>query len=280
MSAQAIALRVAYVTANGGSDTNPCTRSAPCRQVQRALSRTTSGGTVVILDSGEYQDFTITKSVSVNADKGITAVIGNSEANVGATISDGTAPYIQVTLRGLSFVDSGNGIIVENQIDTLSVEDCIIKAPLYGILANGAGRYAIKNTQVKHSNYGIWLTTSTGQITATIDDSRFEYIRTVGLFAQDNSRVTVRNTVSANNITGFGASNGGKLVLENCSATNNSSEGGSAEQTGYISVSNSTIAHNGIGLNNSGGTLRSFGNNRFSNNSTNLSGTISSVNQQ
>jgi nitrous oxidase accessory protein NosD len=279
VSAQAIALRVAYVTANGGSDTNPCTRSAPCRQVQRGVTRATSGGTVVILDSGEYENFTITKSVSVIADKGISAVIGNSGAYAGATISDGTAPYTQVTLRGLSFVDSDNGIIVDSQIDALAVEDCTIRAPLYGIFARGAGRYVIKNTQVKHSNYGIWFTT-TGQITATVDDSRFEYIGTVGVTVQDNSRVTVRNTVSANNITGFWASNGGKMVLENCSATNNSSDGVIAEQTGYISVSNSTIAHNGIGFKNSGGTLRSFGNNRFSNNSPNLSGMISLVNQQ
>ena len=280
VSAQAVTLRVAYVTANGGSDTNPCTRSAPCRQVQRGVTRATSGGTVVILDSGEYENFTITKSVSVIADKGITAVIGNSGAYAGATISDGTAPYIQVTLRGLSFVDSDNGIIVDSQIDTLAVEDCTIEAPLYGIFARGPGRYVIKNTQVRHSNYGIWFTTSTRQITATIDDSRFEYIGTVGVMASGKSQVTIRNTVSANNADGFAASNYGKLVLENCSATYNSSSGVSAEQSGNISVSNSTIAYNGIGLKNSNSTLRSFGNNRLSNNSTNLSGTISLVSQQ
>jgi len=277
---QSVAQRVAFVMANGGSDTNPCTRSAPCRQDQQALTIATSGGTVVILDSGEYEDFTITKSVSVIADKGITAVIGNSGAYAGATISDGTAPYIQVTLRGLSFVDSDNGIIVDSQIDTLAVEDCTIEAPLYGIFARGPGRYVIKNTQVRHSNYGIWFTTSTRQITATIDDSRFEYIGTVGVMASGKSQVTIRNTVSANNADGFAASNYGKLVLENCSATYNSSSGVSAEQSGNISVSNSTIAYNGIGLKNSNSTLRSFGNNRLSNNSTNLSGTISLVSQQ
>src|SRR5215472_5606673 len=50
-----------------GSDGNPCTRQAPCRTFTQAISQTTAGGEVVVLDSSGYGAFTIAKSVAIIA---------------------------------------------------------------------------------------------------------------------------------------------------------------------------------------------------------------------
>src|SRR5215831_4846127 len=49
----------------GGSDSNPCSRTAPCRTFGQALSQTSSGGEVVALDSAGYGPFSITQAVSI-----------------------------------------------------------------------------------------------------------------------------------------------------------------------------------------------------------------------
>ena len=61
-----------------GSDANPCTRTAPCRNFQRGHDVVTSDGEVVALDSAGYGPVSITKSVTLTGDgvyAGITATV-------------------------------------------------------------------------------------------------------------------------------------------------------------------------------------------------------------
>src|SRR5215472_18109741 len=59
----------------GGIDSNPCSRTAPCRTFTQAISQTNAGGEVYVLDSAGYGPFTITKSVAIVAPQGVTAGI-------------------------------------------------------------------------------------------------------------------------------------------------------------------------------------------------------------
>lgn len=281
ISAQIQAQRVTYVTANGGSDTNLCTRSAPCRQIQRGVNLALRGGSVIILDSGEYDPFTITKSVTISTEKGITAIVGNAQADTGISIDDDGVNEQIITIRGLTLFDSRNGIKINDPVTSLSIEDCTIRGVLYGIHIIGGGRYVLKNIQVSHMDTGVKLAPSAGvRIIMTIDDSRFEQLDTIGVEARGtDTSVTIRNTISTYNPTGFSAISSAKMVIEN-SIANNNTWGIVADSGGSASVSSSTIDYNGTGLRNYAGTIRSFGNNRFSNNSTNTTGTISTVSQQ
>jgi hypothetical protein len=59
-----------------GSDGNPCTRAAPCRNFAQATSGTSAGGEVVVLDSAGYGVVSsITKSIPITAPPG--GVCGN-----------------------------------------------------------------------------------------------------------------------------------------------------------------------------------------------------------
>src|ERR1700751_3123315 len=88
-----------------GLDTNPCSRTSPCRSFAAAIAVTSAGGTVIVLDSAGYGPFTISQSVSVIAPEGLYAGISFS-SGTGITIS-GTAATDVVTLRGLSIEGSG-----------------------------------------------------------------------------------------------------------------------------------------------------------------------------
>jgi hypothetical protein len=274
-------LRVTFVTASGGSDANACSRSAPCRQIQRGLSTTTRGGTVVVLDSGEYEPFTITQSVSVVAEKGVSAVVGTASAAAGAAIEEDSTSSQIITIRGLTFVDSDRGISVDANITSLSVEDCSITGADQGIYVGGSGRYALKNIKVSHTPSGvIFAPPPSLRVVATIDDSRFEQIGGTGVeIGGTNASLTIRNSVATYNVNGFLARSNGKMVVENSIISNNT-WGIAAENQGSVSVSHSTISYNGTGIRNSSGTYRTFGNNSFSNNTTNTSGSVFSVSQQ
>lgn len=287
VSAQMLIQNITFVSANGGSDANSCSRSAPCRQIQRGINNVLRGGTVVVLDSGEYNAFTITKSVNVIAEKGVSAIVRIAQGGAGAKIEDDPASPQIITIRGLTFLGSGNsnsneqGIWIVAPITSLTVEDCSITDTFRGIYVLGAGRYAFKNIKVTRSVFsGVMFIASDAVVVATIEDSSFEQNGTFGVDLNgSNTTLTVRNSLATYNPTGFGASGSSKMFVENSVATNNT-YGITSESGAAVSVSHSTITHNGTGFRNYSSSFRSFGNNSFANNSTNTIGTILSVSQQ
>jgi hypothetical protein len=44
-----------YVSAQKGDDSNACTLKKPCRSFAQALTEVQTGGTVVAIDSGDYE---------------------------------------------------------------------------------------------------------------------------------------------------------------------------------------------------------------------------------
>ncbi len=163
--AHAQAARV-YVTANRGSDLNPCTRLSPCRTIQHALATTVvqPGGDVVILDSGDYSPFAISASaspatvtsVTVEAAPGIVAAITATSGN-GIDITAGTPS--SVVLRGLSLNGLGStqdGINVAS-VGLLYIENCIVNGfTNKGInvsLSEFGSQIFIKDTIVRFDRY-------------------------------------------------------------------------------------------------------------------------------
>src|SRR5262245_62930525 len=62
-SAQALNTR-SFISANG-LDTNTCTRTAPCRTLQKAHDSTNPGGEVNMLDPAGYGTVVISKAISI-----------------------------------------------------------------------------------------------------------------------------------------------------------------------------------------------------------------------
>jgi hypothetical protein len=109
--------------ASTGNDANPCSIAAPCRGFARAITQTSVGGEVIVLDSAGYGPVTVTKSASIIAPAGIYAGISVFTGD-GVTVN---APSAIVVLRGLSINGQGgnNGISLLAAA-RLRVENCVV----------------------------------------------------------------------------------------------------------------------------------------------------------
>jgi hypothetical protein len=159
-----------------GSDSNPCSLTAPCRTFAQAITQTNANGEITVLDSAGYGSVTITKSISIIAPDGIEA---------GVTVTSGNAIDIAglsnsvVNLRGLTIEGSGtatNGIDYSSS-GILTVENCVVRNfTQVGILAEptASSTLAITDTIAEHNGQtGILVQPSGG--TATI--ASFERIQ-------------------------------------------------------------------------------------------------------
>lgn len=278
-----------FVSAQRGSDANTaslCSIANPCRGFSAAISVVSPNGEVIVLDSGGYGAVTISKSVQLIAPTGVYAAITATSGNA-ITISTGVSDT--VVLRGLTF----NGLGAQRGIDfqtgrTLHIESCVINGfSNTGInvardIASDTAEVFIKDTIVRSGLSAILLnnTGANSIVRASIDNCRMERNRSGnGLYAGDNSRVTVRGSVSANNQIGFisqttTSGSTSELNLESCVSTNNSLYGlyayGSSGTTAIIRVSNSTITDNlsGVQLGSSTAQILSRGNNTVEGNAS------------
>jgi len=269
-----------YVSAETGNDSHSCEFSHPCRTITRAISQTNPRGDVIILDSGPYDPFVVGKTLTVTAAPGVQPTI-TVTAGSGALITAGAED--SVTLRGLAF----NAVLAFAGIrfvsgNALLVESCSIHGSNRGgITVEGSGKVFIKDTNIQNcfslddAGSGIYISPPTGTVMVTIEHCRLENNWEAGVEAYDNSKVTVRDTVSSGNAgAGFRVFSHPAPVemnLENCAATDNSigvnsaipSTGGSAT----IRVSGSVITNNDTGIfANLGGVVLSRGNNTLEGN--------------
>jgi hypothetical protein len=78
------ASRFAFV-ATTGSDRNACTETAPCATLAQAVSVTASGGTVVVLDSGDFGAVDINDPFTITSQSGRPEVATTISVNVAST---------------------------------------------------------------------------------------------------------------------------------------------------------------------------------------------------
>ncbi len=251
---------------------------------------TNTNGEIIALTSGGYGAVTINKGVQITAPTGVYAAI---------TVSSGDAITVDaagavVVLRGLTLNSLGalNGINV-TAVGALHIEGCIVNGFGSGIqvlLTADFSQIFIKDTIVRNNVFtGIFITTTTGTVRASINGCRSENNGGNGFYAYTRSRVTVSNSVAAgNSATGFyavshvsGAT--AEMNADHCVSSNNfngfyvESFGGG---TATMRVARSTVTNNTeIGFKQfPGGTFQVLaGTNMVEGNGTNKLGTITAV---
>jgi len=205
-----------WVSATAGSDTNPCTRAEPCRDLASAVNAVAPEGEVVILDSGSYDGFEVTKSVQVVAPDGVHAVIspmtgiavpGDTEGHLAAVLVN--APGATVVLRNLTVNSYGSvtDAIRVTAVGKLYVESCVLDVvndigngdfPDTGLFFMASGGLLVRDTAVRNFGEGILVVAPPGGAThASIDRCRLDS-NTTGVHAYSGPRVMVSNTSSTN----------------------------------------------------------------------------------
>jgi hypothetical protein len=95
-----------WVSATSGSDSNPCTRAAPCLTFAGAVAQTAAGGVISCLDPGNFGAVTITKALTINCEE--TLGSGLVSGTDGIVVQAGAGDV--VTLKGLEFEGVNSGL--------------------------------------------------------------------------------------------------------------------------------------------------------------------------
>ncbi|HMK27945.1 MAG TPA: right-handed parallel beta-helix repeat-containing protein [Chitinophagaceae bacterium] len=212
-----------------GDDVNPCSRTAPCKTLAGAISKTATGGEINILDPGGFGAVTITKSITIDG-AGITGSILSSATN-GIIVN---APGALVTIRNFSINGAGttlgiNGIRVI-AVKKLNVENCFLS----NFSGNGidfnsttAAEIMISNTTIQNAGgVGISIvgpssSTGTGGFTV-VDGCHIQGMQSAGI-SINGGTATVSNT-----------------VISGCSVGVKSGTASTAHLSGNIITSNAT----------------------------------------
>jgi hypothetical protein len=126
-----------------GDDANPCTRTAPCKTYAGAISKTTAGGVIRVLDPGGFGALTITKAITIDASPlmGSTLATSTNGIIVNAGLNDkvvlrglhitggqNTGPCGPTLINGIRVLSAGS-VQIENTRIALASGDGILVAP-------------------------------------------------------------------------------------------------------------------------------------------------------
>src|SRR5712671_1903961 len=262
--AQAQATR-SYVSGTG-RDSTSCTVSAPCKTLQAALTATSAGGEIFVLNSANYGPVTINKAVTITSEGAIAGVLSTS--GVGMTISAGAGDA--VNLRGLAIDGGGSGSvgIQFNAGQALIIQKSSVRGFAntgINFAPGGSSTLFVSDAYVTNNGSNGILIAGAGtaggmlsRVTATANG--------VGIFAS-RANVTVTDTVAGNNNYGIGAI--ASVMMVRNSTISNNAVGIAADRSSVVRVGQSTITANGTGWQaTDGGQVQSYGNNIVSGNIT------------
>jgi hypothetical protein len=229
-----------------GSDSNPCSRTAPCKTFAGAFSQTAPGGEIDALDPGGFGAVTITNSVTIDGGSNFASVLA-----AGVTISAGATDT--VTLRNLSINGTGTGGTGINvtSAGSVRIENCTI----YGFTNNGVSVTPAASTKINVTLKNVVISSCAAGVTASPAPTG------TALLTAENLTVNYCST-GVSTITGATLSLDSALVSICTTAIQATG--------GTIRLSNTSIFDNTTGLSASGGgAIISFVNNRLFGNTTN-----------
>jgi hypothetical protein len=274
--AQAQAART-WVSGLIGDDTNPCSRTAPCKTFAAAISVTDTNGEINCTDPGGYGTLTITKSITIDCTGTFASILSSGVNGITINLNTTPDPLSSVVLRGLNINGTGGGAqsglkgvsILSAAVVTL--EDMVILNHTQQGVADVRtipGKLFIKNSVIRNNaGVGIAIAATGGTNMASIE-----------------------NTHSINNLYGLATGNGNQIKVTRSVFSGNSTAGIEADSGAQVGVEHSTVNFNGTGLQAygtvwtsdtdvsfnqaaaSGSPVISFGDNRFYANVTPLAG--------
>ncbi|WP_144037780.1 right-handed parallel beta-helix repeat-containing protein [Sphingopyxis sp. KK2] len=285
-----------------GDDANPCSRTAPCKTFQGAISKTATGGEINCLDPGGFGAVTITKSISLYCEDTINGVLAAGTS--GITIN---GVGINVLLSGFDLEGFGSGINGVRFVNgaSLHIRNSNIRdfrGGGFGVSftpSDAAGATLvlddvtiIENGATSGVTGGVLVQPGTNvPVSVLVNNSRISDNNRGGVrLDASNAGSSVKAVISGTQITdnqigvyARSATGGGSVnvALSNTVVSGNTSTGVLAEDALVtINATGNTITHNGNGIRSlTGGKLVTFGDNTLVNNNNNGSFTATGTKQ-
>jgi hypothetical protein len=290
------AATTAYVSGQAGAnDGNPCTLALPCRTIGHAVTTAGTGGTVSCLDSGPYSEgFSTSLSYTLDC-RGVVYIQFGNTFEFGIQAAGQVVTYRHVIFDG---APGGEGA-VQIQGGKVVFEHCTFQnwtpAPAVGIQfapSVALAQLTVTDSVFTHNGSasgggGIVIQPSAGGTAAAVIERTQITDNTYGIVANGSSGtvlVDIRySSVAGNTFDGIWAYTTGSvasIVVDHGASVQN---GGGIHATGanaFVSLNDSTVAWNSLGLaTSSGGTILSYKNNVIAGN-LNPGVTPTGINQQ
>ncbi|HEX3497176.1 MAG TPA: right-handed parallel beta-helix repeat-containing protein, partial [Methylocella sp.] len=277
-----------------GTDSGTCARTVPCRTFAFALTQTAAGGEIDVLDPAGYGTVTINHAISiVNDGVGVAGVTAKTGVNpVGVLISAGAGDSVH--LRGLTIDGPGttvgsNGIAFGSG-GNLAIENCVVRNFQTGIFIAPitTSSFSVSNTIASNNGAGISVQPSgsavvTGVLRKIIADNNNAGIVAEGKFATGALNVVIADSETSNNNSGqgvFADSVSGaaptSILVRNVVSRFNA-VGLLADANSTLRVAHSVVTGNITGVNTSGGTIFSYGDNDVNGNTTDNTGVLTTI---
>jgi len=204
-----------------GADANPCTLTMPCRSFATAITQTTAGGEIIVLDSAGYGGLSINKPISIIAPTGIYAGV-TVFSGVGITVNTPGASDV-VVLRGLTLNGLGGttGIQVD-KVGALHVSNVeIANFTFRGMFFAAEGQLFVSESVVRESGEsGIHVAAATGFALVAVSRSRFERNSYNGIAFAGSTRGTIsESTADGNAGVGFLVDQSSDATISDCSVS-------------------------------------------------------------
>src|ERR1051325_3022311 len=107
-----------------GDDANPCSRTAPCKTLAGAISKTAASGEISVLDPGGFGAVTIVKSITIEGDGTLAGVLNNVSS--GIVINAAATDKIQLKNLIVNGVGGGTSGIRIISAGNVAIENCTI----------------------------------------------------------------------------------------------------------------------------------------------------------
>ena len=264
--------------ASAGLDSNPCTRTAPCRSFATAMAATDVAGELIVLDSAGYGPVVITQSVNLTAPDGIYAgVTATSGEGITVTLASATD---RVVLTGLVVIGAGAGYgihltsIGKLRLDKMRVSDFTTTE----VVADGGGSLSIDHSTIRghhiYGSSGVYITSAAPPAAyVSILNTHIEEGGQCVIVGDNVFAVVVDTVVNDCSSRAFRVAGTGDLTLERATAANSSEGLLTGCGSGIARISNSTFIGNYYGVRVCGGTIYTRGNNTFGGNTADVAPT-------
>ena len=250
-------------SAGGGSDANPCSRTAPCLTFAGAISKTAEGGEIDVVEPGAYGAVTINKAITIDGGTGagwagILVTEGGTAITVNATGNQKNVILRNLTLDGArQAAGSGGGVgislIKAGQLHIENVTIQNFETSAISIAGADTLKVWMQHVTLLRSVTGVEASTAAGFSASIYMDDVSMQGSTDGLNAVANAGVAIRNSFFGGNV---GTTNGAVKASSGCT----------------VFVENSMFSGNGIAVNAASGGTVTISNNSFYGNTTALTG--------
>ena len=256
-----------WVAAQGtGDDANPCSRTAPCLTFAGAISKTSEGGEIDVIEPGSYGQVTINKAITIDGGTGagwagIVATGGATAITINTT-SGNHADRANVILRNLTLngarqANNGGAIginvikVTQLHLENINIENFDTSA--INIDGSDSIKVWMQHVTLTRSATGVQASTTAGFFAILFLDDVSMQGSTDGLNAVANAFATIRNSFFGGN---QGTTNGAVKASSGC----------------IVNIENSVFYNNGTAVNAASGGTVNISNNSFYGNTTALTG--------